>query len=148
MIHDSLKNTEWTEKLHPLFKKAFDYINSTDFNCVEDGKYEIDGQRLTASVVSITGKDEQDAKLETHDKFIDIQLPLAGVETIGWKAGNKLQEVSIPYNAEKDITFFVDRPTTYTKIYPGEFAIYFPADGHAPAIGQGAIRKVIIKVEV
>ncbi len=31
MILDSLNNTEKVECLHPLFKKAFDYVKATDF---------------------------------------------------------------------------------------------------------------------
>lgn len=37
MILDSLNNTKKIECLHPLFKKAFDYLKSTDFSKVEDG---------------------------------------------------------------------------------------------------------------
>lgn len=148
MILDSLNNTEKVERLHPLFKKAFDYIKETDFSKVEDGKYELDGSRLFVSVVSLTGKDKNDAAIETHKKYIDIQLPLLGVEKIGWKPGCELQEESIPYDETKDIAFYVDRPTAYTKIYPGQFAVYFPEDGHAPGIGEGNIRKVIVKVQV
>lgn len=148
MILDSLNNTAKVERLHPLFKKAFDYIKETDFSKVEDGKYELDGSRLFVSVVSLTGKDKNDAAIETHKKYIDIQLPLLGVEKIGWKPGCELQEESIPYDEAKDIAFYVDRPTAYTKIYPGQFAVYFPEDGHAPGIGEGNIRKVIIKVQV
>ena len=55
MILDSLNNTKKIECLHPLFKKAFDYLKSTDFSKVEDGKHELDGSRLYASVVSIFG---------------------------------------------------------------------------------------------
>ena len=73
---------------------------------------------------------------------------LSGVEKIGWIPGCELQEESTPYNEQKDIAFYIDRPTAYTKIYPGQFAIYFPEDGHAPGIGQGNIRKVIVKVQV
>ena len=148
MILDSLNNTAKVERLHPLFKKAFDYIKETDFSKVEDGKYELDGSRLFLSVVSLTGKDKNDAAIETHKKYIDIQLPLLGVEKIGWKPGCELQEESIPYDEAKDIAFYVDRPTAYTKIYPGQFAVYFPEDGHAPGIGEGNIRKVIVKVQV
>lgn len=115
---------------------------------MEDGKYELDGSRLYVSIASIFGKEKQDAAIETHKKYIDIQMPLLGVEKIGWKPGCELQEESAPYNEQKDITFYVDRPTAYTKIYPGQFAIYFPEDGHAPGIGQGNIRKVIVKVQV
>ncbi|WP_293716631.1 YhcH/YjgK/YiaL family protein [uncultured Parabacteroides sp.] len=148
MILDSLNNTEKVERLHPLFKKAFDYIKETDFSKMEDGKYELDGTRLFVSVVTLFGKDKKEAAIETHKKYIDIQLPLLGVEKIGWKPGCELLEVSIPYDEEKDIAFYVDRPTAYTKIYPGQFAVYFPEDGHAPGIGEGSIRKVIVKVQV
>lgn len=148
MILDSLNNTEKVERLHPLFKKAFDYIKATDFSKMQDGKYELDGSRLFISLVSLTGKDKKEAAIETHKKYIDIQLPLLGVEKIGWKPGCELQEESIPYCEENDIAFYVDRPTAYTKIYPGQFAVYFPEDGHAPGIGEGNIRKVIVKVQV
>lgn len=148
MILDALNNSQRIESLHPLFKKAFDYIKSTDFSTLPDGKIELDGDCLTVSVASLSGKEKSQAAIETHKKYIDIQLPLLGVEKIGWKAGAELQEESVPYDEAGDITFYVDRPTAYTKIYPGQFAVYFPEDGHAPGIGQGNIRKVIVKVRV
>lgn len=148
MIHDALKNYQSVENLHPLFAQAFTFIQQTDFSALEDGKYEIEGDRLYAAISTITGKNQADAALETHNQYIDIQMPLSGVETIGWKAGDQLETINKPYVAENDITFFSDQPSSYTTIQPGEFAIYFPQDGHAPGIGQGAIRKVVIKVKV
>jgi len=148
MIHDSLSNKQSIENLHPLFKQAFEFITKTDFSQLEDGKHEINGSKLFAAISTINGKSKADAAMETHNKYIDIQMPLSGIETIGWKAGNQLKEVSKPYNEEKDITFFQDQPTSYTTINPGEFAVYFPEDGHAPGIGEGVIRKVVIKVLV
>lgn len=148
MILDSLNNTAKTESLHPLFKKAFDYIRDTDFSKMEDGKYEIDGERLYVNIAGMTGKDKKEAAIETHRRYVDIQLPLRGVEKIGWKPGCELQEESVPYDEEKDIAFYVDRPTAYVKIYPGQFAVFFPEDGHAPGIGEGNIRKAIVKVSV
>lgn len=147
MILDSFKNVKHLETLHPLFKKAFDYILSTDFATLEDGTYPIDGDNLVASIQHINCKEEQTATIEKHQKYIDIQFPVLGVEQIGWKPGCELMEESAPYDEEKDITFYIDRPTAVTKIYPGQFAIYFPEDGHAPGIGQGLIRKVVIKVK-
>lgn len=148
MILDTLDNSSRIENLHPLFKQAFDYLKSTDFSKVEDGKIELNGERLTVSIASLFGKEKEEAAIETHKKYIDIQAPLLGVEKIGWKAGAALQEESVPYNEGNDITFYVDRPTAYTKIYPGQFVVYFPEDGHAPGIGQGSIRKVVVKVQV
>ncbi|WP_080904669.1 YhcH/YjgK/YiaL family protein [Parabacteroides sp. Marseille-P3160] len=148
MIQDSLLNTGRIEKLHPLFKKAFDFIRNTDFSQIEDGKIETDNPGLYFTVSSIIGKEKEEARIETHNQFIDIQTPLLGVEQIGWKCGEDLVLIATPYNEEKDITFFVDRPTTYAKIYPGQYAVYFPEDGHAPGIGQGSIRKVVAKIKV
>ena len=142
MIVDSLQNSKHVESLHPLFKKAFDYLKETDFSQIEDGKIETDDPRLFFSVSTLRGKDPQDAVMETHEKYIDIQTPIIGVESIGWKAGDELMIISQPYDAEKDLTLYYDFPTTYTKLYPGQFAVYFPEDGHAPGIGQGNIRKV------
>ena len=148
MIVDSLQNSKHVESLHPLFKKAFDYLKETAFSQIEDGKIETDDPRLFFSVSTLRGKDPQDAVMETHEKYIDIQTPIIGVESIGWKAGDELMIISQPYDAEKDLTLYYDFPTTYTKLYPGQFAVYFPEDGHAPGIGQGNIRKVVAKVAV
>ena len=136
MILDSLENSKRIECIHPLFKQAFDYVKSTDFSKMEDGKYDIADAGFTVSIASLFGKEKSEAAIETHKKFIDIQFPLLGVEK------------SVPYNEEQDIAFYIDKPTAYTKIYPGQFAIYFPEDGHAPGIGQGNIRKVVIKIPV
>lgn len=148
MILDSLNNSAAYESLHPLFKQAFDYLKSTDFLKVEVGKTILVEDKLIVNVADILGKPKNDAAIETHKNYIDIQMPVIGVEKIGWKAGSELNEISVPYNEENDITFYIDRPTAYTKIYPGQFAIYFPEDGHAPGIGEGAIKKVIVKVSV
>ncbi|WP_106831242.1 YhcH/YjgK/YiaL family protein [Parabacteroides pacaensis] len=148
MILDSLNNSVAYESLHPLFKQAFDYLKSTDFLKAESGSTILIENKLIVNITDILGKPKAEAAIETHKKYIDIQMPVVGVEKIGWKAGTELNEVSIPYNEEKDITFYVDHPTAYTKIYPGQFVIYFPEDGHAPGIGEGAIKKVIVKVLV
>ena len=147
MILESLQNTLWCEKLHPLFKQVFDYIKSTDFSTFPEGKKDL-GNDVSISIMNLTCKPKSEAVIETHDKYIDIQLPLFGVEKIGWKSRREVQEESIPYDEEKDITFYIDHPTAYTKVYPGQFVIYFPSDGHAPGIGQGTIRKAVIKIPV
>ena len=97
---------------------------------MEDGKYDIADAGFTVSIASLFGKEKSEAAIETHKKFIDIQFPLLGVEKIGWKPGDQLLEESVPYNEEQDIAF------------------YIPEDGHAPGIGQGNIRKVVIKIPV
>ena len=148
MILDSLSNSASIEQLHPLFKQAFDYLKSTDFSKKEAGKIVLDGDNLYISVAEPTGKSKDAAKLETHNHYIDIQMPLTTTETIGWKAGKNLKKISQPYNEKNDITFFEDEATTFIKVSPGEFAIFSPEDGHAPGIAEGKFRKVIVKVRI
>ena len=106
MILDSLENSKRIECIHPLFKQAFDYVKSTDFSKMEDGKYDIADAGFTVSIASLFGKEKSEAAIETHKKFIDIQFPLLGVEKIGWKPGDQLLEESVPYNEEQDIAFY------------------------------------------
>ena len=117
MILDSLNNTTKIECLHAKFKKAFDYLKTTDFSQLEEGKYELDGERLFVSGVCLTGKSKEEAALETHKKYNDIQEPLLGVEKIGWKPGWEVQEISLPYDEPQDIEHYQDGPKSCTTLY-------------------------------
>jgi YhcH/YjgK/YiaL family protein len=148
MILDSLNFSQRYESMHSLFKKAFDFLKTTDFSKIEDGKITTDDPRLFFSLSSIKGKEPADAKIETHIKYIDIQVPVIGKESMGWKAKDELAIILESYNEEKDIAFYADTCTAYVKLHPGQFTIFFPEDGHAPGIGQGDIRKIIAKIAV
>ena len=84
MILDSLKNAGLYLSLNPLFKQAFDFVENNDISAFEPGKTIIDSDKLFISVMEIDGKTPETAKLETHNKYIDIQIVLEGNETMGW----------------------------------------------------------------
>lgn len=84
--------------------------------------------------------------METHNDFIDIQIPLSGEEVMGYMPRTDLPEAA--YNAEKDITFYEGLATDYLTVKPGMFAIFFPEDAHAPGVTPDGVRKVIVKVRV
>lgn len=146
MIIDNLGNAANYFDLHPLFEKAFDYINKLDLQGAEPVTTEIDGNLLKASVIETTLKPEAEARLEIHRKYIDIQIPVSCAESYGWRSLATLNDSETGYNEANDIEFFRDRPTTVVTLQPGEFVIFTPEDGHAPLIGEGAIRKIILKV--
>jgi biofilm protein TabA len=138
MIIDTIKNASKYFGVHPLFSKAFDYINSTDLASTEVGKYEIDGDNLKAIISSKKGmtQEESVAKFECHDRHIDIQLCIDGNEKIGWKPREKCTSPKGEYNPEKDVQFYNDVPDTFFGLTNGQFAIFFPEDVHAPMIGD------------
>jgi YhcH/YjgK/YiaL family protein len=148
MILASLADSAQYESLHPLFHQAFEYVKQNDLAQAPAGKIVLDGDRLFISVSDVTGKIADEAKLESHAKYIDIQIPLTASETIGFLPACECKNSPDGYNAAKDITFFTDKPSAYVQVKPGQFVVFFPHDGHAPCIGEGAIRKLVVKVLV
>jgi biofilm protein TabA len=150
MIVDTIQNASKYFSVHPLFAKAFDYINKTDLAGIEAGKYEIDGDNLKAIISSKKGVTAQEsvAKFECHNRFIDIQLCISGKELIGWKPREKCKKENGGYNAEKDVQLYSEEPDMYFALTDGQFAIFFPEDVHAPMIGEDEIRKLVIKVKL
>lgn len=109
---------------------------------------EIDGKNIYISISEFDGKPDGEARLETHRQYIDIQIPLKGSETIGWKRLASVTEPSGEYNRHDDIRFYEDAPTAQITVTPGEFVIFFPDDAHAPGIASHRIKKAVIKIKI
>jgi YhcH/YjgK/YiaL family protein len=149
MIIDTIENAHKYFSAHPLFAKAFEYINNTELEKECDGRYEI-GSGLKAIFSNKNGMtvEESSAKFECHNKNIDIQLCINGKEQLGWKPREKCTMAKGEYNQEKDVQFYSDAPDMFFHLTDGQFAIFFPEDVHAPMIGEGPIKKLVIKVPV
>lgn len=138
------------EKLmqNPYYAKAIEYIKNNDLNALEPGKHLIDGENLFVNIVDSQMKTARQARLEVHDRYIDIQVPLSKVETYGVKPRSGCTEPDGEFNAEKDILFYNDPVTETISAQPGEAVTFEPETAHAPLIGDGTIHKAIFKVLV
>jgi biofilm protein TabA len=149
MIIDTLNNASKYFSLHPLFAKAFDFIQQTDLANAPDGKSDIaEGLKAIFSNKPGVTAEASVAKFECHNQHIDIQLCINGVETIGWKPKEKCMTENGGYNPEKDVQLYHEQPDMYFQLTNGQFAIFFPDDVHAPMIGEGEIKKLVIKVKL
>lgn len=146
MIFDSLKNRALYYAVSPRLEQAFDYIVSTDLAALEAGRHPIDGDDLFVNVIECDLKRPTDAKLEIHDRYIDIQVVVSGLECFGWSERADLRKPLGDFDAEKDIRFYDDEPQTCYTLKPGQFTILMPDDAHAPMIGEGRVKKLIVKV--
>lgn len=148
MILDTIANGKKYASLHPLFAKAFEYINSTDLASLEPGKFDIDGDRLRGIVSDKNGvtPEESTAKFECHNAHIDIQVCIRGRERIGWKPRASCIAPRGEYNPDKDVLFYDDAPDMFFGLTDNQFVIFYPEDVHAPMIGEEAIKKLVIKV--
>lgn len=145
MIIDTLDNLALYEHLNPLFPQVVAWLKANDLATVPVGHYELEGSDLFVNIVDSAPKTREQAKLETHNKMIDIQIAIGGTEEHGYTHRSLLPEAA--YNADKDISFYEDVPDGYITMRPGQFVIYFPQDGHAPAITPVTLRKAIFKVK-
>ena len=145
MVIDTIENLEKYASLNPLFNDVIDFIKANDLNALEAGKHFIKGADLFVNIQCAKGKTKEEALLETHRKMIDIQIPLSTSETFGYTPLGDLPKAE--YYEEKDITKYQGAANTYVTCKPGEFAIFFPQDGHAPCISDEAeIKKAIFKI--
>ncbi|SHF21748.1 YhcH/YjgK/YiaL family protein [Dysgonomonas macrotermitis] len=148
MIIDNLSKLAEYATLNPHFGKAIEFIKSLDLKNPELGKFEIDGKNVFASISESKLKTPDVAKLEVHNNYIDIQIPVSKAEGFGWIGRSELKKETAPFDETKDIQFFEDKPILNFDLQPGNFAIFFPQDGHAPCIGEGTVIKIVIKIKV
>lgn len=147
MILDALDNAAKYAGLKNGLSEGFGFLDQPGIAELEDGRYEISGDRVFAIVDRTTGRKVEDAQLEGHRKYIDIQYVISGDESMGWSPREGLVN-SVDYDEEKDLEFFEGAPQSIAKIPPGMFAIFLPTDAHLPLIGDGPIHKVVVKVAV
>ncbi|MDR0954430.1 MAG: YhcH/YjgK/YiaL family protein [Rikenellaceae bacterium] len=148
MILDTLSQAPRYAALHPLFAQAIDFLMRGDLASLAPGKYPIDGDNLWATISEESLRRREDSLVEAHDRYIDIHLCLRGEETIGWRARSTCREVAEDRLAEQDIIFYQEPATQFITLHPGEFAVFFPDDGHQPLLGEGTVRKCILKIKV
>ena len=147
MIIDTIDNLGKYVALNPLFADVVEYLKNNDLQTMEVGKYPIKDKDLFLNLSLAKQRTKDTAFLETHINMIDIQIPITCAETFGYTPLEDLHDFE--YNAEKDITKYGDtKAQTYVTVNPGQMAIFFPQDGHAPCIiEKEEIKKAIFKVK-
>ena len=148
MILDHIDQADRYVSLHPLFARAFDFLRKADLAKLKPGRNEIDGDLLFVMYDQKTGKGRKGALLESHRKYIDIQLTMSGDEEIGWRRQPTCSNVTEPFKPDNDIQFYGDDPTAWVAVKPKYFAIFWPEDAHAPLAGEGDLQKLIVKIAV
>ena len=147
MILDHLSRAEKYFNIHSSFKHAFEYLKKTNLHILPEGRYDIEGDDLYMIVAGDhTGKERR--KLESHRKYIDIQLAIEGAFPLEWHDIDSCKNIAAPYNNEKDVQFYNDPPLFTVQISLDMFAVLFPEDAHAPQPPVSSAKKAIVKVAV
>ncbi len=151
MIVDQIENARLYTPLHKQFKKAFAVLADPALAQKPDGRYNADGDDLYYMVQHYTTKPVDQARFESHKKYIDIQVLLAGQELLGYVPTTGL-EVTVPYDESKDIMFYrAGTMAAQVRLELGLFCILFPHDAHLPSCQitcPTEVYKVVFKVRV
>ena len=130
-------------------RRAFEFLESASVQDKAPGRYELDGDRMYATIVQDKTRDPATAQFEAHRKYIDLHYLVRGREMIGSAPSASLREMK-PYTPETEAALY-ERPQKYQRLIlkPGEFAVFFPGQAHMPGCftdKSEEIRKVVVKV--
>ena len=150
MILDRLENASRYFEAVPRFDKVMAWLQKTDVRAIPAGTVVLEENNLLIKVLDVHGKLIEDCLFETHNDFIDIQIPITGAESMGWKSKATCQHVDKPYDKSIDMALYREQATTMANVQPGEFVVFFPEDAHQPGIAdpKSDYRKLIVKTRV
>lgn len=131
--------------------KAFAFMKDNDLTKLELRRYDIDGDNLFALIQEYVSKNVEDARFESHQRYIDVQYVVSGKEKMGIASVSQKQDVLEPYDATNDIEFMTVSQDVSCKASPERFFIFFPSDLHRPGLKDGEnsqVRKVVLKLKI
>ena len=116
----------------------------------ESIKVTIDGEKLFANNQKYRTKSIDLAKFEAHQKYIDLQFMVEGIEIIR----NSCRIDCRPqgeYNSESDVQFFTAEFFSSITLKAGMVCILYPEDIHAPGLvydQSNNVTKSVVKVKI
>jgi YhcH/YjgK/YiaL family protein len=145
----------WHERLRgSVWRAVFAALERLDETSPE-GKSQIDHDDIYLSVMSYATRrpEAEDAVLESHRQYLDVQMVLSGSERIDWFPAESLT-IKTPYDPARDARFY-NRPgpaPASVDVHPGTFVVLYPEDAHMPqlitAAGHAHVKKVVVKVKL
>ena len=149
MILSSNNAKSCTYNYPEAIQTALDWITQHDVAHMEPGIYEIYGHDLYMSIQDITTQPYDKCYPERHNKYLDIQYVVSGVERMGY----------VPYTGdesvlgaleERDLFLYKELENeTFVDVLPDCYCIFFSNDIHRPGCAareSGKVRKVVAKI--
>lgn len=132
------------------WNKAFEFLSSKDLKELPVGRYEIEGDKLFAKVDEYTTKNVEDTKYEAHKDYADIQYIISGAERISVQPLKGVSLV-VPYNKERDISFYTSLKDSFFLADSTCYFIFFPEHAHRPCLkvtNNSRVKKIVVKVKL
>ena len=134
----------------PEFEKAYRFLLDSRGRTLNEGRIDIDGDRVYALVQSYETLAGGEPKFEAHRRYVDIQYIAGGEEIMGWTPLEKMKTTR-EYDPAKDVVLGTAAQSDMTpvRLFAGELAVFYPSDAHAPkqAVEKPSrVHKIVVKV--
>ena len=152
MIHDALSNWHIYFHANP-WKQAFEFLSSLTPDSPVSNRIDLEGEDMYGAIMAYQTCFPQDAELEAHDKYIDIQVSLSNSEAIEWFPRNGLSVIT-PYDSDRDRILYHRPGQSPGRVcnFPGFFTVLFPDDAHMPKLITASkpeiVKKAVVKLNI
>ncbi|KEI02953.1 YhcH/YjgK/YiaL family protein [Clostridium botulinum] len=150
MIIDNYRNAKTYCGINPNLDIALNYLINMDLNNLALGKNEIPDTDIFYIYQEYSSKPLKEGKWEGHRKYLDIQYIIDGCEKMGYCPINNLTPLK-EYNPDTDFISFSGKSNNFFIVPQGNFAIFFPEDGHMPGLEvteSSSVKKLVFKVPI
>lgn len=151
MICDHISHISCYPNLKSLAPELLAFLTRLEEEKLPDGKYELRGEDLFASVQSYETHPKDATRFESHKLYADLQYIVEGKEWIYYDLAEELT-VFEDRRPESDNLFYERRPDHGGNLLTaGMFGYYAPQDAHLPGVMDGEpahVRKVVFKIRV
>lgn len=148
MIYDNINNLNKYIGVIPHLEEALSFIKDNNLNDLPFERIDI-SENVYLVKQKYIGKDIKDAGVESHKKYIDIQIILKGKELMKYRLYNDNLNISVEYDDSKDIMFYDEVLTNQVEVSKNEFVVFFKEDIHQPGIkvSDEEINKIVVKIK-
>jgi YhcH/YjgK/YiaL family protein len=150
MLHGHLDEPESYALLaaHPVWDRVFQWLRGLPADAAL-GHHEIQGEQIYVSIQEYSTLARYEARFESHERYVDLQYTLSGLEGIDWAPRSSLKPDG-PF--ANDVQFWLppSEPVTTLCQCPRRFAVFYPSDAHRPKVRLGSkdhVRKLVVKIE-
>lgn len=120
---------------------AINYLSKLDLNNISLGRHDVN-DTFYYNVDEYNTSIDENRFFESHRRYIDIQMILAGEEMMQITDISRLQE-SVPYNEEKDYTLYYSSGINGGTLFrAGSVLILYPKDAHRSISFNGNVSRV------
>lgn len=142
------KITEYSEI--PYAEDILEFVKNFKQSEMKEGRYDIHGDDLFASVGKYDTEPAEDRLFENHRKYIDLQMLVSGTEELHWAAVETLEMTEESFSSGGDIAFYNGEAAGCVILGGETCAVLFENDAHKPNVIHNKtenVMKIVFKIK-